>query len=276
MALTYEEREGSPSIRIGSTKAVEEVTRSYYVEDTNEPSDPTDFTDSIDANISDTYLGLPLLNIDTQWRGAELRWVVEATYGVRTFGDDSLGTSVTNFDASASTVNVKQSLQVVSTHTPDAQQPAPDFQGSINVEGDRVNGVDIIVPTFTFTVQEYLTTAQVSDAYIRAVGLATGSMNSHQFRNYEAGELLFMGASGTERRAKGDWVINFKFGFSPNQQDIEVGPDMSIDKFGWDYLSVYYDADTDGTANALIQKPTAAYVHRVYPSINFTTVLGIT
>ena len=47
-----------------------------------------------------------------------------------------------------------------------------------------------------------------------------------------------------------------------------------IDKKGWEYLWVRYEDAEDAAANALVKKPTAAYVEKVYEEGDFAG-LGI-
>ena len=88
--------------------------------------------------------------------------------------------------------------------------------------------------------------------------------------------MLFLGASGS-RRGTGvdsDWEITFRFAASPNASGISVGPISGISKKGWEYLWVRYADAEDAGSQAIVKRPVAAYVERVYDQGNFSA-LGI-
>jgi hypothetical protein len=76
------------------------------------------------------------------------------------------------------------------------------------------------------------------------------------------------------RRGGGDWEITFRFAASPNQTGLSVGSITGINKKGWEYLWVRYADAEDTGSGAIIKKPIAAYVERVYDDANFGA-LGI-
>ena len=51
----------------------------------------------------------------------------------------------------------------------------------------------------------------------------------------------------------------------------DIGP---INKKGWEYLWVRYEDEEDTDANALVKRPVAAYIEKVYRDGNFSA-LGI-
>ena len=98
-------------------------------------------------------------------------------------------------------------------------------------------------------------------------------VNSGSFKGLAAGECLFLGASGS-MRAGGDWEITFKFAGSPNRTNIRVGDITVPSKKGWEYLWVKYSEQEDTAAKAIVQRPVAAYVEKVYDDGDFGA-LGI-
>ncbi|RMF94392.1 MAG: hypothetical protein D6741_12675, partial [Planctomycetota bacterium] len=119
----------------------------------------------------------------------------------------------------------------------------------------------------------YIDASLVTDAYKATLYNLTGTVNNATFRNFAAGEVLFMGASGS-KRGPGDWEITFRFAASPNVTGLTIGEITGINKNGWDYLWVAYADDVDDAAKELIKKPIAAYVERVYRYTDFS-LLGI-
>ncbi len=85
--------------------------------------------------------------------------------------------------------------------------------------------------------------------------------------------MLFLGASGT-KRGGGDWEITFRFAASRNRTNLTIGDITGISKKGWEYLWVRYADAEDANAKALIKKPVAVYVEKVYEEGDFG-LLGI-
>lgn len=209
------------------------------------------------------YLGRELDSIDAEPLGGGV-WKGHARY-VR-FEDDSEFT----FDTSGGTTKVTQSLATVNRYAPGGET-APDFQGAIGVSEDRVEGVDITTPTYSFTETHKFPDASVNLAYKLVIFNLTGKTNNAPFKGFATGEVLFMGASGSKR---GDekWGITYRFASSPNLTGQTVGTITGIAKAGWDYLWVRYADFADTFAFALVKRPISANVERVYESGDFSTL----
>ena len=181
------------------------------------------------------------------------------------------GDSVFSFDTGGGSQHVTQSLSTVSKHA--ASGTPPDFKGAIGVTHDNVEGVDITIPVYNFSETHYLADVVVTGAYKAALFSLTGKVNSGSFKGFAAGEVLFLGASGS-KRGEDDWEITFRFAASPNRTNITIGDMTGIAKKGWEYLWVRYEDAEDAAAQTLVKKPTAAYVEKVYEEGNFAG-LGI-
>jgi hypothetical protein len=158
---------------------------------------------------------------------------------------------------------------------------APDQKGAIGVDGDRVNGVDVTIPALQWTENYDVPAAYVTNDYVKAVSALSGSTNNAAFRSFRAGEVLFLGGSGSQDwdQEKGDspWSLSFKFIASPNNDGttlplLTVGSITGINKLGHEYLWVRYEDSVSG--NNLLKTPKYVYVNQVYPSANFA-LLGI-
>jgi len=113
----------------------------------------------------------------------------------------------------------------------------------------------------------------MTGAYKAALFFLTGAVNNAPFRGFAAGEVLFLGASGS-KRGQDDWEIRFRFAASPNVTGLVVGSITGINKRGWEYLWGRYADAEDTAAKALVKRPVAAYVEQVYPYGDFSG-LGI-
>ena len=195
------------------------------------------------------------------WTGT-VRYAQRASATVPQTGD-----AVFSFDTGGGTQHLTQSLATVSRHGAPGTT-APDFQGAIGVSQDRVEGVDITVPVYSFAETHYLPDAQVTSAYKQTLCGLTGKVNAGGFRGFAAGEVLFLGASGAKRGAE-DWEISFRFAASKNATGLTVGAIGPISKKGWEYLWVRYEDAADDAAQALVKRPVAAYVEKVYEDASF-------
>lgn len=194
------------------------------------------------------------------------RWEGAVRYEARAEGP------VFSFDTGGGIQRITNSLLTRARYAPPGKT-APDCKGAIGVTADGVEGVDIVVPVYQFSETHFKPDSFVTPAYKGVLFALTGKVNSAPFRNFAAGEVLFLGASGA-KRAAGDWEITFRFAASPNMTGLTVGDITGIAKYGWDYLWVRYADELDVPASALVKRPVAAYVEQVYQTGNFAE-LGI-
>jgi len=163
-------------------------------------------------------------------------------------------------------------------------ETAPDQFGAIGVDGNSVNGVDVIAPALNWTESYDVPSNYVSAAYIRRIAGMTGTTNSASFRGFATGEVLFGGAQGShewdDQKGYGCWTLNYKFIASQNADGtatgapkLKFGDITDIQKKGHEYIWCRYSS-TSGSDNILTQKPQYVYVNRVYRSTNFSN-LGI-
>jgi len=192
-------------------------------------------------------------------------WWGEAKYGRRQQKDTNQ--SRFTFDTTGGMTHITQSL-ATSREGPAPGGPfgAPDFQGAIGVtNGKDVEGVDIYSPVFKWTETHYLPLAWVNDAYKLIVKHLTTRTNDAGWRNHAAGEVLFLGAVGSQRGEE-DWEITYHFVAGENIQ-WKVGNLNPINKEAWHYGWVLYEYSED--ANKLISTPHSVYVEQVYEKGSF-------
>lgn len=158
----------------------------------------------------------------------------------------------------------------------------PAMNNAIGVDGDSVAGVDIVVPALTWTETYDVPAKYVTAAYIKTLGKLTGTVNNAAFRTFDAGEVLFVGASGSQewdtQKGDGPWSLSYKFvqssnaGIGKTLPAITIGDIGNIEKKGHEYLWVRYEATVDGTD--LLKRPKYVYVNGVYRDGDFSQ-LGI-
>jgi len=175
--------------------------------------------------------------------------------------------SVVNFDTSGGQQHITQSYG-----TSAYPSGSPNLQNAINYDGDKVNGVDIVIPAMTFAEQVYKSLSVCNNTYRKTLASLTGKVNSATFRSYARGEVLFKGAAGQQVMIDGNqqWQITYTFAVSPNLSSFTVGNITVSEKLGWDYLWVLYADVVDGTS--LVKRPAHVYVERIYDFANFSSL----
>ena len=226
-----------------------------------------------------TVSGMMLESIEVVERINGDTWKVKAVYEEDEDGgdddddDDDEDSTVFAFDTGGGTKHINQSLRTDGKYPNDA----PDFAGAIEVDNEgNVNGVDVTMPVLNFTETHTLSGSRVSTSYKKTLASLTGTVNRSGFRGFSAGEVLFLGASGTKRSKKtsAPWEITYRFAVSPNRAGFKVGDIQVTRKYGWDYLWVRYaDKVAEGGKN-VVKKPVGVYVEMVYPEGDFGN-LGI-
>ena len=222
---------------------------------------------------SRTVSGMVLDEVEVTERVNKDTWKVKAIYKDEDSDDpdepdEDEETTSFAFDTGGGTMHRNQSLKTVSKVPNDA----PDFNGAIEVDNEgNVNGVDVTMPVLNFTETHTMNGSRVTTSYKKSVAALTGTVNRSGFRGFSAGEVLFLGASGTKRSKKPNapWEITFRFAVSPNQSGLQVGKLKVSQKKGWDYLWVRYADKVADNKKNVIKEPVAAYVEQVYPDGDF-------
>jgi len=266
MAVVVEERFQSRRSIAGDNPSVELL---YVIHGTD---DDLEAKIELAAASPATYDGLPRRTIEVEpiandiWDGTVHYGEIESTF-------PQTGESAFSFGTGGGTQHLTQSRQTANAYAPAGQTP-PDYQGAIGVTDNGVEGVDVVVPVYQFSETHYLADGVVTPAYKGTLFTLTGRVNAAPFKGLAAGECLFLGAAGSKRGVVGDWEISFRFAASPNATGLVVGDITGIAKAGWDYLWVRYAEVEDELAHALVHRPIAAYVERVYDAGDFS-LLGI-
>jgi len=256
-----------------TTGAKQSVTMFYVLDGT---SDDVTARDLLLSSTPGTYDGLvrdecslePIF-VDTVNDAG--KWECSVRYVKPEYQEPEVGESSFSFDTGGGTQHITQSLQTIASYA--ASGTPPDFQGAIGVTHDSVEGVDITVPVYNFSETHYLADTVVTEAYKQTLFQLTGKVNNAPFKGFAAGEVLFLGASGS-KRGEEDWEITFRFAASPNRTGLTVGSITGIDKKGWEYMWVRYADGEDEVAHAMVKKPVAVYIEKVYELGDFTQ-LGI-
>jgi hypothetical protein len=204
-----------------------------------------------------------------QW--ADQIWLVTVNYGFSQSGNTNQ--TEYSFDTGGGSMKVTQTPSSLTINKyAKSGTTAPDFKGAIGVDDNSVNGCDIVVPAYSFSMTKSMAASAVNNTYKAYLFNLTGKVNHATWNGYNQGEALFLGASGSKHGRSGNWEIAYKFSCNPNKTGIQIGDITGIAKKGWEYLWVRYEKGVD--QNVLVQTPAAVYVHQVYEYGDFS-LLGV-
>jgi hypothetical protein len=183
-----------------------------------------------------------------------------------------------SFELGSQTVKVRQSFNTVARYAKPGDT-ATNFKGGIGYDSEKkgFEGADKFVEAFTFSITKYFPKSIVENpGYIQSLRNCAFKTNNAPFRGFAAGEVIFVGASGSKRSAD-DYAVTYKFMAGANAAGLALGDIVGITKAAWDYLWVVFHEVADETSNPkfLKQEPLFAYVEQLYFPANFPTYLGV-
>ncbi len=212
------------------------------------------------------YEGLTRQNFEVHYLG-DAAWEGVANYSKNPpVVPPATGQNTFSFDTSGGSQHIVASKGTTAFGTGAA---AGDNGNLINAGKQGADGIDITIPQYSWSETYYLADAAVTQGYKGTLYALTGKTNLAAFRGFSAGEVLFLGASGS-KRGTGDWEITFKFSASPNLSGLTIGTITGISKKGWEYLWVRSVPTAVGSLGVMSQKPVAVYVEKVYDAGDFT------
>jgi hypothetical protein len=209
-------------------------------------------------------------------------WLAEVSYVKPEAAPPEGGEQWFSFTSRVETVRITRSRDTVGTFAPAGETPA-NYKRLINVTpGGDVDGVDVHVPVFSFTVTKYMEPSVGADAnYLRAITDTLTTVNAEPFAVrtamdetgssliFQPHEVLLIGATAS-RRGTQPWEFVFEFAGSPNLQDLDIDTIAGITKRGWDFLWIRYEQFADDEHKVMLRKPIAAYVESVYREGDFS------
>lgn len=147
---------------------------------------------------------------------------------------------------------------------------AANFQGAINVNGDGVDGLDVVRPAMKYSETWILpVSTAVSVEYVSDVFNLTGTVNANQFRAFGQGSALFLGARAQWQGDLPYVAVTFEFEARKNYTSTSgnglysvPGITGTIEKKGWEHVWIAYEPEANN--NKLVRKPIALYKNRVY------------
>ncbi len=218
--------------------------------------------------VTTTYGVLYRQDIECQ-RTAYNQWDVTVPYDQT---NRTLGEWTWDFDTTGGQIHITNAKEEVSRYP---ATTAPNQLGAIACDGDEVKGTEIIVPAMKVNVQFKHPMGVVTLAYAKFLSNITGTVNSDRFLGFSPGEVLFLGASGSDG-TNAEASMNYSFAMSANVTGLSIGAITGVAKKGWEVAWIrYHDTITsaDGKDNPT-RVAKYVYVDRVYEEINMTNALG--
>lgn len=176
-----------------------------------------------------------------------------------------------SFDTTGGTVLVKTSKETVASYGAAGNPFIPDHKQAIGVNGDNVEGCEIIIPALRIDVTFRHPYGVVTINHAKTLARLTGKTNSASFLGFDAGEVLFLGARGQDG-SEAEAEVTYGFAMSENATGLNIGDISGIAKKGHQYLWTWY-SDEEDSGNP-VRRPKFAYVERVYAEANLAQVLG--
>jgi len=176
------------------------------------------------------------------------------------------------FDTTGGTIHVSASKETIGKYP---AATAPDYKQLIGVNKDDVVGADIVIPALKISVHFNHPAAIITLARIKYLQSITGMVNSAAFLTFAAGEVLFLGASGSEG-TDAETEVTYQFAMSANASGLTIGDVASIVKKGHELAWIKYkDAvDTVGSDDLPVKAPEFVYIERVYDTVDLALGLG--
>lgn len=194
-------------------------------------------------------------------------WNVTVPYATK---KNETGKWTWDFDTTGGSVTIKASKSTVARYVPPGKTAA-DHKQLIGVHGDEVDGTTVVIPTLKINARYRHPLAVVTIPYAKQLARWTGKVNSDVFLTFDPGEVLFLGARGSDG-TEAEAEVGYSFACEENLQNVVIGEIQNIQKQGWDYLWLEWEDYTDGGKPA--KKPKQINVERVYGRIPLAASLG--
>lgn len=197
------------------------------------------------------------------------QWTVEVPYGVR---KNATGEWTWDFDTTGGTVHITQAKEELRRYP---ATTAPNQLGAIAVDGDEVKGIEIVIPAMKINVQFKHPLGVVTLAKAKFLSDMTGKTNSDTFLTFAPGEVLFLGARGSDG-SEAEATISYQFAMAANVTGQTIGSIAGVAKRAWEVAWIRYH-DTITAADG-VDNPTRVakyvYIDRVYDEIAMADALG--
>lgn len=197
------------------------------------------------------------------------QFMVSVPYGTR---QNASGEWTWDFDTTGGSVHITNAKEEIRRY-PSAT--APNQKGAISVDADQVQGVDIVIPSMRINVTYRHPQGVITLSQAKFLSSITGTVNNAGFLSFAPGEVLFLGARGSDGSVA-EANVTYQFDVSPNLQNATIGTIEGVRKDGHEVLWIKYNDSTEtvGGVTLPVRTPKFIYVDRVYEQTNLGIALG--
>ena len=261
-------REWRDKAKYHPTSGKKTIERIYYVEEATEADDAiTALMGVVPPNIGDCVIGEISLTAE-----ADGKWRAVVPYSMLD-NNAQTGSKKFSFDTSGGSIHISTSLETLDSFARSGET-APETNNLIGLQQDgSAEGVQIIEGLFKFSMTRYMSWATADQTYLDLLKNCTGRTNSETFTvqvrpersySFSTGEVLFMGANGSERKEYNDLEIECTFLVASNQSGLTIGDITGINKPGHALLWVYMEGGQVDATGPIIKRPKYVKIERVY------------
>ena len=189
---------------------------------------------AINAVLNDrpaTYGGLVFTSVRFDGYDAEGNAELSAVYAKSSTSryENNVGEATVSFDCSGGSVHLTQAY---------AQRRGLSigWNGKTG-DGMEVAGVDVPVAQMRETYTQIKRLSELTTAYKRRVAACVGKVNNGKFKGWEAGEVMFLGASyNAPDKNSSKVAVTYNFSIQPNEAGAVYGGITIGAKKGWEYV----------------------------------------
>lgn len=250
---------------IDKTASPPTTTRRYKIADVSDEDTAHAYALAATPAIISTQFGILYRDDVRIRRTAYNQWLAEVPYGLK---KNATGEWTWDFDTTGGTVHITQAKEEVARYSTGT---APNQYGAIAVDGDEVKGTDIVVPAMKINVTCRHPLGVLTLARARYLSSITGMVSSDTFLGFAPGEVLFLGARGSDG-SDAEAQVNYQFAMGNNKTGQTIGSIANVAKKAWEVAWIRYE-DTIASSQPT-RIPKHVYIDRVYDTVAMATALG--
>lgn len=260
MTIRFRERPRSGS----STAEPPTVTKEYFLGGIDDQYIAQAYaTSATDTSIATPQGMLWRQDVQVNHEGHKL-WYVTVPYGKE---KKSTGSFKFSFDTTGGTIHISSSKQSIARYP----ATAANHKQLIGVHKDQVTGADIVSPALKMNYSFKHPAGMMTEAKARYLASVTGMTNSVMWHGFQPGEVLLLGATGSDG-TDSEAEVNYSVAAAANESGLTIGDIAGIMKKGHELIWISYkDAEDSGKPST---QPLGVYIERVYGEVDFFGALG--
>ena len=194
-----------------------------------------------------TYSGIPKRSVSVSERLTDNSWKIDVRYGTESSNDegDESDAPTLNFDCGAGTMHVTTPITQTCVYSSDGKRDSNSVASVIPIGWNgkygpesEVAGVDVSTGELRETYTKVLSRSTVTGStWKRKIAGLVGKVNSSSFKGWNAGEVMFLGASySAPLRGAQKVTVSFHFAIRLNEDSATIGGVNIGNCQGFEYL----------------------------------------